>query len=419
MLSRTFIRVAMSICLVWTLSSSASAGYPEIESFDDDVDVYTPNPNPDYNPFGWSEEPDGDSSLDYGPPEGYAWRELRTGGGGGGNQGGAGVIEEVPNGFAGVASPHGDNFGVIYFEGANGPMGEPSFQRPKLEETWSFQCDVYTDPSYEPTLGVGGGGHLNGSNGIPEFWWTSAVQDVRGAGDYGNYLTESGFTAEILQASVSSPRFWRFTTTEGGNPVVDIPVETWVTMETFYHADAAHPDKLGITNRLWSIDRTEMLYSHTLEYTVGGPDHVFLEPDYAWLGGPLYTWFVYPDANLRRLFVDEVGVGPQIELVPGFILGDMDNDGDVDNFDIQPFELALTDMAAWEAQYGLTDGALRGDIDGDNDFDNFDIQPFEGLLTGGAPLAASAVPEPSTLLLLGIGLAGIAFGPLRRRRMDA
>jgi len=83
-------------------------------------------------------------------------------------------------------------------------------------------------------------------------------------------------------------------------------------------------------------------------------------------------------------------------------LGDMDGDGDRDNFDIQPFELALTNSAAYLSQYPLMfDYRKRGDIDGDGDFDNFDIQPFEVLLTGGP---GGAVPEPAGFVLAAMGL---------------
>ena len=89
----------------------------------------------------------------------------------------------------------------------------------------------------------------------------------------------------------------------------------------------------------------------------------------------------------------------------GALLGDMDGDGDVDNFDIQPFELALTDPTSFASQYQRwhEDTIRRGDIDGDGDFDNFDIQPFEELLTSGV----APVPEPSTMVLLLLGAAGL------------
>jgi len=65
-----------------------------------------------------------------------------------------------------------------------------------------------------------------------------------------------------------------------------------------------------------------------------------------------------------------------------FSLGDMNCDGAIDGFDIQPFVLALTDPG----QYGLlypNCQLLNGDINGDGSVDGFDIQPFVALLTGG------------------------------------
>ena len=69
-------------------------------------------------------------------------------------------------------------------------------------------------------------------------------------------------------------------------------------------------------------------------------------------------------------------------------LGDMDGDGDTDNFDILSFELALTDQADYLSRFpACSDYAVRGDANRDGVFDNFDIQPFELLLTSGAPSA--------------------------------
>ena len=94
------------------------------------------------------------------------------------------------------------------------------------------------------------------------------------------------------------------------------------------------------------------------------------------------------------------------------VVGDMDGDGDVDNFDIQPFEQALTDSAGYLTQYPtLSRYKERGDIDGDGDFDNFDIQPFEALLTSGG---AMAVPEPASWGLLAVGAGSLLLARKRR-----
>ena len=97
--------------------------------------------------------------------------------------------------------------------------------------------------------------------------------------------------------------------------------------------------------------------------------------------------------------------------------GDMNDDGRLDNFDIQFFEDALGDAAAYEAANPWMVGIrkLRGDINGDGDFTNFDIQPFEALLTGGGSGSLAAVPEPSGIALAALGLVGLASRRRRRR----
>lgn len=65
-----------------------------------------------------------------------------------------------------------------------------------------------------------------------------------------------------------------------------------------------------------------------------------------------------------------------------FIVGDLNCDGVVNNFDIDAFVLALTDPAGYEASYPDCDRSL-GDVNGDGLVNNFDIDPFVALLTGG------------------------------------
>ncbi|MBK8913858.1 MAG: hypothetical protein IPM64_04510 [Phycisphaerales bacterium] len=61
--------------------------------------------------------------------------------------------------------------------------------------------------------------------------------------------------------------------------------------------------------------------------------------------------------------------------------GDYNCDGQVTNFDIDPFVLALTDAAAYAAAYPGCDLAAV-DADGDGVLTNFDIDPFVNLLLG-------------------------------------
>ncbi|MGD8452120.1 MAG: dockerin type I repeat-containing protein [Phycisphaerae bacterium] len=64
------------------------------------------------------------------------------------------------------------------------------------------------------------------------------------------------------------------------------------------------------------------------------------------------------------------------------LLGDLNCDGEVNNFDISAFVLALTNPTNYAAQYPTCDRYLA-DVNGDGDVNNFDIGPFVALLTGG------------------------------------
>ncbi len=63
--------------------------------------------------------------------------------------------------------------------------------------------------------------------------------------------------------------------------------------------------------------------------------------------------------------------------------GDLDCDGVVDSFDIEPFILALTDPAEYAVRHPDCD-RMNADVNGDGAVDSFDIEPFvDCLLSGG------------------------------------
>ena len=64
------------------------------------------------------------------------------------------------------------------------------------------------------------------------------------------------------------------------------------------------------------------------------------------------------------------------------IPGDLNCDGILDAFDIDPFVLALTDPDGYAQQFPDCDRMLA-DINGDGVVDAFDIDPFVELLVGG------------------------------------
>ena len=62
-------------------------------------------------------------------------------------------------------------------------------------------------------------------------------------------------------------------------------------------------------------------------------------------------------------------------------VGDMNCDGVVNNFDIDPFVLALTQPGTYAATYPSCD-LMNGDCDRNGTLNNFDIDPFVAILTG-------------------------------------
>ena len=63
--------------------------------------------------------------------------------------------------------------------------------------------------------------------------------------------------------------------------------------------------------------------------------------------------------------------------------GDMNNDGALNNFDVDPFLLALSDPEGYEDDFPGLEGSrvYHGDCDCSGTFNNFDLDPFVALLS--------------------------------------
>jgi hypothetical protein len=90
-------------------------------------------------------------------------------------------------------------------------------------------------------------------------------------------------------------------------------------------------------------------------------------------------------------------------------LPDFNGDGTITVADISAMMQALSNPTDYEAQHDLPndDFISMGDIDGDGNVTNADIQALISIAATNASAvssgAASAVPEPASMLLFGIG----------------
>ena len=118
-----------------------------------------------------------------------------------------------------------------------------------------------------------------------------------------------------------------------------------------------------------------------------------------------------PDGNL---YASQFDVDRILQIRPApFILGDMNGNGVVDAFDVDDFELALADRAAFNRAHPQIEAAFVGDIDGNGVLNSGDVAPFERLL---ASTGGPAAPEPG---VAGVVACGAFLMTLRRREHAA
>ncbi len=82
-----------------------------------------------------------------------------------------------------------------------------------------------------------------------------------------------------------------------------------------------------------------------------------------------------PELPVPGFMLDDGFAGPLL------LLGDLNCDGALNAFDVDPFVLALTDPDGYGAAYPACD-RLLADVNGDGEVNAFDIDAFVGLLTG-------------------------------------
>ncbi len=85
--------------------------------------------------------------------------------------------------------------------------------------------------------------------------------------------------------------------------------------------------------------------------------------------------------------------------------GDMNGDGLINENDVNPFVLALTDRMDYESLYPWIDVEATGDVNDNGSFDFGDVRDFKLLVSSFSNgftkslSASSAIPEPSSPLL--------------------
>jgi hypothetical protein len=235
---------------------------------------------------------------------------------------------------------------------------------------YSFPLD--SDPGWT-TQGQWAFGQPQGKGGVshgypdPTSGYTGAnVYGVNLAGDYsttpgGPYALTLG-PVDLSKASQVSLRFRRWLNTDY-QPYVSATIR--VSKDGSTWDEVWNNGESEISQKSWSLEQYDIA-----KYADGQPT-VYVRWDYG-IGSAAYA---YSGWNIDD--VEIWGILPVTKLA-----GDLNCDGQVDAFDIDPFVLALTDPAAYELAWPDCD-VLLADIDDDGAVDAFDIDPFVALLTGG------------------------------------
>ncbi|MGD8451228.1 MAG: hypothetical protein PVJ57_05365 [Phycisphaerae bacterium] len=247
-----------------------------------------------------------------------------------------------------------------------------------------------------------------------EGWFSMEIDqysETLGPLQHGDFLSEGGFIVARNQDLTQS-----FEPLEPGDLGLDaITWEwssncKWFSTEVDFHSEAVgalvgHGDVLCATDGAIVYTNQELLAR--IQPLV--PDHDYgLDALYRWPSG--HVWFsteesfhslthgwisdgdllsmdgfiIYRNLDLVRRFepvedLDNFGLDA-LHVVP-VQPGDMNGDAFINNLDLAPFVLALTNREAYYAQFPELDPDVVGDLNGDRVLDNFDISLFIRMLT--------------------------------------
>ena len=238
---------------------------------------------------------------------------------------------------------------------------------PTAQHEWTMDADPGWDTEGEWAWGqpAGSGGSDHGNPDPSSGYTGDNVYGYNLAGDYTDSMSEMHLTSAAIDCSELtnvSVKFWRYLNVE--QPSYDHAYFRISTDGSNWQTIWENGEQ--ITDSAWSqqvYDLSEIADNEATLYL-------------RWTMGSTDSSWRYSGWN-----VDDVEVWG---LPPGgavFAAGDMNCDGAVNSFDIDPFVLAMSDAAAYAAEYPDCNMNL-GDMNDDGAVNAFDIDPFVANLTG-------------------------------------
>jgi Dockerin type I domain/PEP-CTERM motif len=253
---------------------------------------------------------------------------------------------------------------------------------------------IATDPNYPGAPGTTV--FLTASRGIRSSLWTDgtapsvdlttgnfAIGSAAGPGG-GSTKSISTSTVDFNSVSLDGPLGFSNATYSGGAGAVPLPV--------LGNSASDNPMDQG------TLSRDGAKYVMTIHYT----DFANLAED-----STIPAFFPFTEerkVNIRSTFTTDTVAEANLRL------GDVNFDGDVNIFDVNLIS------ANWSGSNPAAFGNLTpGDANGDGVVDIFDIN-LVSANWGPAAGGVQSVSEPSTMVLSGLGILGILFVAIRRRR---
>jgi len=269
--------------------------------------------------------------------------------------------------------------GGYTFSGLNTVSTRNAGARVYIPNEHEWEKAAFYEAGAKTYLGNGWWKHATGSDVYPTFAHADAVGDVSNPGpNTVNFRNHANWNGSGAAGNVTTVGSAGNETPYGARDMVGNVFE-WVT------ADPTKPDPNGwgpYTVRGGSFEN----FGHVDIYErnlVHHDNHAVVSPNVGF--------------RVAAAFFQDVDP----------LLADMDFDGDVDFDDVDAFVLGLNRPSDYAALYGAPP-EIHGDINGDGHHDFDDIAGFVDILV--ADRGARAVPEPTTLLLVALGLTTLALG---------